>query len=123
MSAIKEEALRCHREIEQATTELASLRKKHAELEGDLARRQHDGRDTQDVARQLFSVEKARGEKEAEITKVSQELETAMANLTAEKKLEAELHQQLNKDKDPKLDMKLGENLDKSGKKKDDLGL
>lgn len=105
MSAIKDEAERSYHELEQATSELASLRKKHAELESDLAQRQHDGKDTQDVAAKLFVIENSISEKDARAEKASQEFQAAMTNLAAEKKLEAELHQQLNKDKGPDIDL------------------
>lgn len=123
MSTISDEASRCKREVDDAYQKRDKLRGELADQKAELTRRQLAHQDTTEISRKLFLTENSIDEQDARLEKASREFDMAMSNLAAEKKLENELHQQLNKDNDPKLGKDVGKILDNFGKKKDELEL
>ena len=116
MSAIEAHAARRGRELDETAKELTDLTDLQDFLKSEF---QKNGSGVTQV--DLDAISEKVAAKEAELTQKTRELETALAAIGAKKKLEEELDQQINKDKDPKLDIKFGENLDKAGNNKKDL--
>lgn len=115
MSLASEHAERCKRELDEKRMELNSLIELRAEL-----KQKFQDHGTEVVQADIDGINREIDTKRAEIVESGQELQEAVATLTAENKLEAELHQQLNKDNDPELGKDVSKNLDNFGKKKDD---
>lgn len=118
MSATKDHAAQCKRDLHDAIRTLHELSDLRAEL--DRERMKMGSEVTQ---ADIDGVDKKIEAQRSVIAERSKELETAAAAVVAEKRIEAEMHQELNKDNDPKIGMKPGENLDNFGKNKDDLEL
>jgi chromosome segregation ATPase len=116
MSYIKAHANRCKNELDASAKELDDLNKLYDEM--SVAFQKQGAEVTQGDLDAINSKIEA---KKTEFSQHTKDLETALTALDAEKKVEEELRQALNKDNDPKLGMKPGKSLDDFGKKDDEL--
>lgn len=118
MSAIEDYAKDSRRELEAATQALLDL-KKTKEWLIDESRKMGSEVTQGDIA----GIQEKITAKKGVVAELSQEFQRAEAALAADKRLENEMHKELNKDNDPTLGVKPGDKVDNFGKKKDDLEL
>ncbi|MDC8012275.1 hypothetical protein [Tahibacter soli] len=117
MTTLESEAARSKQQLLDAIDKRDSIK---SELQKSEAELQENGYSNALMAK-IGELRSQLGDQVSVVEARGAEWREAAANLSAEQKLENEMHKELNKDNDPELGRAPGKSLDDFGKKKDDL--